>query len=522
MVRAPSKKCDIVSQPTSEAPLRLATSSTDTWSRNPGKVQKMETVPSKTARMKSALRQFSNHDVLRSRRTDDSDRSTENLLNVQSIPRKPIKTKSALHRSSSVDSLGARQTDDSKRSTRNILSVKTITRGLMQTKPALHHSNSIETVDTRRMDKVVRRDRKFSSLEGVSENLGKKISALHVPKNHDTPRASPTAISAPSGRDVANLSPASARPLRQSSSCDTFSTRRTDNGGRSSRCLPHVETVPNDPTKTSFKLPVAFHSGTRGVTNDTFAHSSKIKLNKHECLIFESAKEYLQGKKLNLSQLQDFKKQLSKPHTCSVVFRKNCRDACLLALQKTLNDIGIKVSLPSRAAAMGPTEARRTGRSRNGSLSSVSSSNHGKTSFTQEDVRARDKAKKGPAVPHDAGKIGPPLKTEIVPVAISNGSLRPKFVLGGALPHSTLQPTPEAKVPKSITAHAKKKSRAEARRYLSVLPEAEEPHEAGSPAAPLMKAEEAGASRVRIGLQPSDEETWRRYAITAESLSALD
>jgi len=84
--------------------------------------------------------------------------------------------------------------------------------------------------------------------------------------------------------------------------------------------------------------------------------------------------------------------------------------------------------------------------------------------------------------------------------------------LGGG---STPQPLPKAKVPNSITARKKKKAGAEARRCLPALDEAEEPYEAGVSAVP------PGGSRMRDGVQPSDEDTWRRFAITAESLAAL-
>ena len=87
-----------------------------------------------------------------------------------------------------------------------------------------------------------------------------------------------------------------------------------------------------------------------------------------------------------------------------------------------------------------------------------------------------------------------PLDRKVVPPAVAKGPPRPK--------------TPSA--------HKARRSRAAAsRRHLSVLHEAEEANEAGA----LVVAQ--GATRLCIGLQPSDEDTWRRFAITADSLSAL-
>ncbi|MCJ1399088.1 hypothetical protein MMC11_002290 [Xylographa trunciseda] len=399
----------------------------------------MENVPSKTARVKSALRHFSSHTVLSSIRTDSNKRSTKNVLSVEPIIRESTKTKSKLHYSNSADMLSSNQTDSSDRSTKNVSSVEPIIRERTKTKSK--------------------------------------------------------------SRDL--------------SSADMLDARRVNDSNRSTKNILTVETIPNDLTKMNSRLEPATHTGNSNVTNTTFAHSNKIKLTKHECVIFESVKEYLQGKKLNLLQLQDLRRQLSKPHTCAIVFRKDCRPACLRALQKTSIDIGIKVSNPLKAAAMATTAARRTGRSPSGSLSSfsssASSSNRGKTSLSKEDLIAIDNGKEAPTTPHDASRTSSLQEKDVVPVAASKGPSRPRFGLSGGLP----QLFPKAKAPSSIKAHKKKKRLARARRCLSVLPEAEEPYEAGFSVVPR------GAFRVRLGLEPSDEDTWRRYAITAESLSAL-
>ncbi|MCJ1292738.1 hypothetical protein MMC34_004291 [Xylographa carneopallida] len=87
----------------------------------------------------------------------------------------------------------------------------------------------------------------------------------------------------------------------------------------------------------------------------------------------------------------------------------------------------------------------------------------------------------------------------------------------GALnPARKTAPAAISKVPQVCKGRTIYKAKQSRRRHLPVLREAEEPKEAGGA---LVRPR--GAVRVHAGLQPSDEDTWKWFAITAESLDAL-
>ncbi|MCJ1434961.1 hypothetical protein MMC27_004331 [Xylographa pallens] len=101
----------------------------------PLKDLEMEPAPSKTARIKSALRQISGHDILTSKRKDSSDRRTPNIHNVETVSRTPTMMQSALQPSRSKDTSFVRPTASSNhRSIRDVLSVKTTPRDPPKTK----------------------------------------------------------------------------------------------------------------------------------------------------------------------------------------------------------------------------------------------------------------------------------------------------------------------------------------------------------------------------------------------------
>ncbi|MCJ1417819.1 hypothetical protein MMC32_004164 [Xylographa parallela] len=95
----------------------------------PLKESETKPVPSKTARIKSALRQISGHDNLTSKRNDSSDRKTPNIHNVETVSHAPTKMQPALQPSRSKDTSSTRPTASSNhRSIRDVFSVKTTPR----------------------------------------------------------------------------------------------------------------------------------------------------------------------------------------------------------------------------------------------------------------------------------------------------------------------------------------------------------------------------------------------------------
>ncbi|MCJ1320642.1 hypothetical protein MMC15_005982 [Xylographa vitiligo] len=111
----------------------------------------METVPSRTARIKSALRQLSGHDKPTSKRKDSSDRSIGNVLNVKTVSRQPTKIQSILHPSRSKETNDATRTNSSNRSIGNISSIKATPRD--STKPkttSTPPSSGVHTLGDRR------------------------------------------------------------------------------------------------------------------------------------------------------------------------------------------------------------------------------------------------------------------------------------------------------------------------------------------------------------------------------------
>jgi len=85
----------------------------------------METVPSKTARVKSALQHFSNHTVLSSLRKESNGRKTKTVPKFEPIIRERTKIKTNTHHSSSEEALGSRRVDSSDRNTKKVLDMKT-------------------------------------------------------------------------------------------------------------------------------------------------------------------------------------------------------------------------------------------------------------------------------------------------------------------------------------------------------------------------------------------------------------
>ena len=338
-------------------------------------------------------------------------------------------------------------------------------------------------------------DSKSPSLESISSDHMKTKSTLPQLSNRDTLGARKVDTSVQSGRDLSTLSITSVKELHHPSSHDTLSTKHLDDSVRSNGLHPNVNIAPSEFTKPSSKLPFTSVSRATNITHDSVPQSSNLKLTKYECGVYRAVREYLDGKKLNLAALQDLRRQLSQPHICPIVpLREKCHSASLLALQKTLQDIGKEVSIPWKYA-MVASAGRRAGRRAETSRGASSSTIRSEVTESEENRSVKGKGKETPTVPQDVDS-----------------------------------PNPRAKASKGIIAQGEKKSRARARRCLSVIPEVEEPIEAGvsvehvpsTKDKVLVEKKEKGPSlRLSIGNQPSDEETWGKYAITAESLSAL-
>ncbi|MCJ1286327.1 hypothetical protein MMC26_005672 [Xylographa opegraphella] len=104
----------------------------------------METARSKTARIKSALRQLSGHEIPTPKQKDSSSRSNRNALNVKTRSRESIQMHSVSHHPHSKNIPVASRTGTSNRSIRNTSSIKPALHEAIETKTALAPPGSIK------------------------------------------------------------------------------------------------------------------------------------------------------------------------------------------------------------------------------------------------------------------------------------------------------------------------------------------------------------------------------------------